>query len=101
MPAAATATSSTAATSTRRLVRVTGGASVTQGRRLSYRSPLGGKQLLDRLAAAHQLGLAAAHQDFGGARARVVIRAHDHAVSARRKNCEEEIGRASCRESRE
>src|SRR5436189_5951233 len=89
MPPAASATTSAAKRSTRRLVRVTGGVSVTQGWRLSSRNPLGGKQLVNRLAATHQAGRAGAHQDFGRAQPRVVIGAHRHAVGAGREDGEE------------
>src|SRR5688572_22580492 len=53
-------------------------------RRFSARNALLGKQLLERLAAAHQPGRGAFDQHLGGARPRVVVRGHHHAIRARR-----------------
>src|SRR2546423_737288 len=77
-PPTATATSKAPAIRTRRR------ALVIRAAELSSRNPLGRKQFLGALAAAHQVRFPARHEHFGGARPRVVVRAHRHAVGASR-----------------
>src|SRR3954463_4079801 len=80
----------------RRLVRVTGGVSLTQGGDCRpgalFRQLLGGEELIDGFAAAHQTGVRALHQNLRCAGARVVVRAHRHPIGAGGKNGEQIAG---------